>query len=63
MAELKYIFAQPDYVEGIDKDNPIYIHPVRLKDYDKFIEASHLLYISKKHFFVLLLKLFVPNHS
>ena len=26
MAELKYIFAQPDYVEGIDKDNPIYIY-------------------------------------
>ena len=52
MEKLKYIFAQPDYVEGegIDKDNPICIYPVRLKDYDKFIEASHLLHISKNHF-------------
>ena len=50
MAELKYIFAQPDYVEGIDKDNPICIYPVRLKDYDKFSEVSHLLHISKNHF-------------
>jgi len=50
MAELKYIFAQPDYVEGIDGDNPICIYPVRLKDYDKFSEVSHLLHISKNHF-------------
>jgi hypothetical protein len=50
MEKLKYIFAQPDYIEGINKDNPITIYPVRLKDYDKFIEASHLLHISKNHF-------------
>lgn len=50
MEKLKYIFAQPDYIEGIDKKNPIIIYPVRLKDYDKFIEVSHLLYISKNHF-------------
>lgn len=50
MEKLKYIFAQPDYIEGYDKNNPIYIYPVRLKDYDKFIEVSHLLHISKNHF-------------
>ena len=50
MEKLKYIFAQPDYIDGIDKKNPICIYPVRLKDYDKFIEVSHLLHISKNHF-------------
>ena len=50
MEKLKYIFAQPDYIDGINKDNPICIYPVRLKDYDKFIEVSHLLHISKNHF-------------
>lgn len=47
---LQYIFAQPDYIEGIDKDNPITIYPITLKDHDKFQECSKLLYISKKHF-------------
>jgi hypothetical protein len=50
MEKLKYIFAQPNYIDGFDKDNPIVIYPVRLKDYDKFTEVSHLLYISKNHF-------------
>lgn len=50
MANLKYIFAQPEYIDGIDKDNPIEIYPVRLKDYDKFNEVSQLLRISKQHF-------------
>lgn len=50
MANLKYIFAKPDYIDGIDKDNPIYIHPVKLKDYDEFNEVSQLLHISKNHF-------------
>jgi len=50
MEKLKYIFAQPDYIEGVDKDNPISIFPVKLKDYDRFSEVSHLLHISKNHF-------------
>ena len=41
---LKHIFAQPENVCGID------IYPVRLIDYDKFIECSKFLYISKKNF-------------
>src|SRR5665647_2501033 len=47
---LQHIFAQPDLIEGTDKNNPIVIHPIQLKDYDKFQECSKLLYLSKKHF-------------
>lgn len=42
---LKYIFAQPEYIEGIGN-----VYPVQLKDYDKFQECSNLLYISKNNF-------------
>jgi len=42
---LKYLFAQPDYIEGIGN-----IYPIKLKDYDKFQECSNILYISKNHF-------------
>lgn len=45
MDGLKYIFAQPDYINGIGN-----IYPVKLKDYDKFRECSRFLYISKNHF-------------
>jgi hypothetical protein len=37
-------------VEGVDKDNPIVIYPIKLKDYDRFEECSKLLYLSKQHF-------------
>ena len=50
MSTLKYIFAQPDYIEGVDKDNPISLYPIKLKDYDKFEKCSKLLYLSKDHF-------------
>lgn len=42
---LKYIFAEPEYVDGIGD-----IYPVQLKDYDTFIECNNLLYISKQNF-------------
>ena len=45
MKNLKYLFAQPDYIEGIGN-----IYPIQLKDYDKFQECSNILYISKNHF-------------
>lgn len=47
---LKYIFAEPDYVKGINEDNPIILYPIKLKDYDKFEKCSNLLYLSKDHF-------------
>lgn len=47
---LKYIFAQPEYVVCDDKKNPLPIHPIKLKDYNKFQECSSLLYLSKSHF-------------
>jgi hypothetical protein len=50
VGNLKYIFAQPDYIEGVDKDNPIILYPIKLKDHDKFEECSELLYLSKNHF-------------
>jgi len=42
---LKYLFAQPDYIEGIGN-----VYPIQLKDYDQFQECSNILYISKNHF-------------
>jgi hypothetical protein len=42
---VKYIFAQPDYIEGIGN-----VYPIKLKDYDKYQECSKLLYISKNNF-------------
>jgi len=45
MSDLKYIFAQPEYIEGIGE-----IYPIKLKDYDEFSKVSQPLYISKNHF-------------
>jgi hypothetical protein len=45
MNDLKYIFAQPDYIDNVGE-----IYPITLKDYDKFQECSQLLYISRSHF-------------
>lgn len=45
MSDLKYIFAQPDYIEGIGN-----IYPIQLKDYKEFQKCSSILYISKNHF-------------
>lgn len=45
MSTLKYIFAQPDYIEGIGN-----VYPIKLKDYDEFQECCNLLYISKNNF-------------
>ena len=45
MNNLKYLFAQPDYIEGIGN-----VYPIQLKDYDQFQEYSNILYISKNHF-------------
>lgn len=42
---LKYIFAQPEFIEGIGD-----VYPIKLKDYDKFQECSGILYISKNNF-------------
>ena len=55
---LKYLFAQPDYIEIIIKDNienkniikSITIYPIKLKDYEEFSKYSSLLYLSKNHF-------------
>jgi hypothetical protein len=43
--DTKYIFAKPDYIEGIGN-----IHPIKLKDHDEFLECSSFLYFSKNHF-------------
>lgn len=45
MSNLKYIFAQPDYIDGIGN-----IYPIKLKNYDEFQEISKILYVSKNHF-------------
>lgn len=45
MSSLKYIFAQPDYIETVGN-----IYPIRLKDYEIFQECSKILYISRNHF-------------
>lgn len=47
---LQYIFAQPDLIQGYDKEHPITIYPVTIKDYDKFHEYAKFLYLSKDHF-------------
>jgi hypothetical protein len=43
--DLKYIFAQPDYIEGVG-----YIYPIKLGNYEMFQEYSRILYVSKNHF-------------
>jgi hypothetical protein len=47
---LQYLFAQNDYIDGIDKKTPIIIHPIKLLAYNKFQDCSKLLYVSKNHF-------------
>jgi hypothetical protein len=47
---LNYLFAQSDYIDGIDKEHPVSICPIKLKDYEDFQNCSKLLYISKNHF-------------
>lgn len=42
---MKYIFGQPDYLEGVG-----YIYPIKLKHYDEFQQCCYVLYISKKMF-------------
>ena len=42
---LENIFAQPIYVENVGN-----VYPIKLKDYDKFIKCSNVLYISKKYY-------------
>jgi hypothetical protein len=41
----KYIFGEPDFLEGIGN-----VYPVKLKNYDEFVECSTHLYYSKDHF-------------
>ena len=50
MGSLQHIFAKPEYIEGINKDNPIILYPIILDDYDKFEQNSNLLYLSKDQF-------------
>lgn len=45
MSSTKYIFGKPEHIEGIG-----HVHPVKLENYDEFLNCSHYLYISKKHF-------------
>src|SRR5690348_2084740 len=45
MNTTKYIFGKHEYIEGIGN-----IYPIKLKDYDDFVENSIFLYYSKKHF-------------
>jgi hypothetical protein len=47
---LQYLFAEPEYVDGIDENNPIAIYPVKAKDYDLFQMYSQVLHLSKNHF-------------
>lgn len=45
MAATKYIFGEPEHIEGIGD-----VYPVKLKDYDDFIEHSVFLHFSINHF-------------
>ncbi len=45
MNSVKYIFGKPDYMDVIGN-----IYPIKLEDYDDFIECSNHLYINKNHF-------------
>ena len=45
MESVKYILQQPDYIEGVG-----YIYPVKVKDYDTFMQVHTVLYINKNHF-------------
>lgn len=41
----KYIFGKPEHIEGIGN-----VYPIKLAQYDDFINCSTYLYISKNHF-------------
>ncbi len=43
MESLKYIFRRPEHVEGLGE-----IHPIKLKDYDEFVQYATVLQVSKK---------------
>jgi hypothetical protein len=45
MDNLNYIFGRPKCIDGIGD-----IHPIKLKDYDEFIDCSMVLYYSKNNF-------------
>lgn len=45
MDNLKQIFAQPEYIDGIGN-----VYPIQLKDYYNFHKCSHILYLSKNHY-------------
>lgn len=45
MSSLNNIFGRPQYIEGVGN-----IYPIKLKDYDEFIENANILYYSKRHF-------------
>lgn len=45
MSNLKHIFGKSEFVDGVGE-----VYPIRLKDYDSFIECSTFLYLSKQHF-------------
>ncbi|TBL76391.1 hypothetical protein EYB31_19765 [Paenibacillus thalictri] len=45
MQSLKFIFARPEWVAGAGD-----VYPIKLKDYDSFLECNQILYFSKAHF-------------
>jgi hypothetical protein len=45
MDNLNYIFGRPKHVHGIGN-----VHPIKLNDYDEFIDCSMVLYYSKNNF-------------
>lgn len=42
---LKYIFAKPEFIDGIGD-----VYPIKLKNYDEFVDCSTILYYKKDHF-------------
>ena len=45
MTSTQYIFGKPEHIDGLGN-----VHPVKLKNYDEFINCSNYLYIGKDHF-------------
>jgi hypothetical protein len=45
MDTVKYILAKPDFIDGIGN-----VYPIKVSDYDEFIECSGVLNIRKEHF-------------
>jgi len=42
---LKYIFAQPEFIDGVGN-----VYPIQLRNYNEFQSCSKILYVSKNHF-------------